>query len=130
MIKLSKRILKLHISKYIIVGLINTIVGYAAYFLFILLNIQYPIALLLAHIIGVINSYFWNKYFTFRSSGRNWKELVRFIIVYILYYLLNLILLFIIIKLFNADPLIGQAIALIFVTTLSFFAHKYWTFKI
>lgn len=129
MVNLLKKIYDLHISKYIIVGVLNTIVGYSVYSLLILIDIKYAFALLISHIAGVINSYFWNKYYTFKSSSKNWHELKRFILIYILYYILNLLILSSLIELVSLHPLLGQALSLVVVTTFSFFAHKYWTFK-
>lgn len=126
----SQKIFNFYISRYVIVGLINTVVGYIAFFLFTRILNQYVFALLLSHIVGVTNSYFWNKYFTFQKKLFTWIEIFKFIVVYILYYLFNLGLLFVFIELFGINILIAQAIALPLVTLLTFFAHKHWTFKI
>ena len=87
MVKLLKKVYALHISKYIIVGVLNTIVGYSVYSFLILSDIKYVFALLISHVAGVTNSYFWNKYYTFKSVNKSWHELKRFIFIYILYFL-------------------------------------------
>ncbi len=58
---------RIQIAKFCIVGILNTVVGYGAFF--ILVNyFYYLLALLIAHIIGVIHSFFWNKYWIFGTQ--------------------------------------------------------------
>lgn len=67
--------------KFIIVGVINTIVGTSI--MFILYNafgFSYWFSSSMNYIIGSIVSFFLNKYFTFKSKTFSFKEVVLFII--------------------------------------------------
>lgn len=67
--------------KFIIVGIINTIVGTAI--MFILYNafgFSYWFSSSMNYVIGSIVSFFLNKYFTFNSKTFSFKEVVLFII--------------------------------------------------
>lgn len=67
--------------KFLIVGVINTLVGTSVMFLcYNLLHTGYWAASAMNYIIGSIVSYFLNKYFTFKSGRKSVKEVVRFVL--------------------------------------------------
>ncbi len=116
--------------KFIIVGVLNTIVGflaYAAYIYFIQNN--YLHALIISHIVGVTHSYLWNNRWTFQQKKYNAKSAVKFMSVYAVTFFVNLFLLSILVDTIDMNKLIAQAIALFLTTLVSFFGHKYWSFK-
>ncbi len=115
--------------KFAVVGVLNTIIGYGIYYLLLKLNLYYIFALLIAHILGAVNSYLWNKYWTFASKKKSFVELLRFISVYIVTFISNLALLAIFVEKLMIDKAIGGFLSLMIVTILSFFGHKLWTFS-
>ncbi len=121
---------KKHISRFIFVGILNTIVGYGAYFILLYLNIYYIFALLISSVIGITHSFIWNKKWTFKSKGDVRRESLRFISVYGMAFLINLVILALFVEKFMFDPKIAQIFALCIVTMISFFGHKYWSFKL
>lgn len=67
--------------KFIIVGIINTIVG--AGVMFALYNIfycSYWFSSIMNYVVGSVVSFFLNKYFTFKSKSFSFKEVIYFII--------------------------------------------------
>ena len=70
--------------KFILVGIINTLVGMGLQFVFY--NVfgwdKYDwgvvMASLIGNIIGSVVSYFLNKYFTFKNKEKGWKPVLRF----------------------------------------------------
>ena len=117
------------ISKFGIVGIINTVVGYGAYLVFLYFNFHYLIAMIFSHIIGVTHSYFWNKYWTFKSKTKSHKEKFKFATVYTITFVINGILLSIFVEIFKISTQLSGFIALISVTLLSYAGHKFWSFK-
>jgi len=115
------------IFKFICVGLMNTVIGYVAFFM-LLFFLNYLVALVVAHFIGVTNSYLWNKYWTFRVKKFRPAELVKFNFVYLLVLGVNMFILYIAVELLAVDPRLGQLIVLPLITLLSYFGHKYWSF--
>lgn len=112
-----------------LVGILNTIVGYGTYYIFVKLNINYVLSSLMSQIIGVTHSYFWNKYFTFKSKSKSLLEIYRFISVYVFTFLINIgILSFLIEKIYIGKEEAGF-IAMMAVTILSFIGHKFWSFN-
>jgi len=63
--------------RFIIVGLVNTAVDLVAFYLLGLIPGMPDIAAkAISYVLGICNSFVWNKYWTFsaRGSGRGWRE--------------------------------------------------------
>lgn len=118
-----------HFLKFVFVGGLNTAIGYGVFAGLVLLNVYYVLASIIGHVVGVTNSYFWNKYFTFRKPGKNFREILRFIGVYTVHYAIGLGGLVLLVEIVKLHPLVGQAMVLVITTLVSFFGHKYWTFR-
>lgn len=67
------------IIKFALVGVLNTIVGYALNFTALnVFHLNFMLAGALNYIPTSVMSFFLNKYFTFKSSGNMKKEAIRF----------------------------------------------------
>ena len=76
-----KKLLDRTFWKFILVGIINTIVGTSVMFLcYNAFHLNYWVSSAMNYIIGSIVSYFLNKYFTFQNKQRSWKIVIKFII--------------------------------------------------
>lgn len=115
--------------RFVLVGVLNTVVGYGCYFVLLYLQVNYIISLAISHIVGVTNSFFWNKYWTFKSKGNIKHELVKFISVYVITFFLNLGILVIFVEYVKVDKRVAQVYALFIVTIISYIGHKFWSFK-
>ncbi|MEK3880306.1 GtrA family protein [Paenibacillus sp. FSL M7-0420] len=116
--------------KFVIVGILNTIVGLSVYTLYLkLIQDNYLQALILSHVIGVVHSYLWNNRWTFQQKRYNAKSGMKFVFVYIVTFFVNLFLLALLVDTIGMNKLIAQAIALFLTTVVSFFGHKYWSFR-
>ena len=116
------------IIKFCGVGILNTIVGYGAFFL--LVNyLYYLVALLIAHIIGVIHSFLWNKYWVFKTKKFNLGEFIKFNVIYAVVFIVNAVALFVCVDIIYVDPKLAQLFLLPIITVVSFFGQKLWTFK-
>ncbi len=75
--------------RFIIVGLINTLVGTAIMFLaYNAFHLSYWLSSSLNYILASILSYFLNKYFTFKSQEKSFIEVLRFALNIAICYLL------------------------------------------
>ena len=73
--------------KFLLVGVINTLVGNGVMFLlYNLCSVGYGISTAANYIVGSIVSYFLNKYYTFKQHKKSRKEILRFIINILLCY--------------------------------------------
>lgn len=75
--------------KFLLVGVINTIVGTSI--MFLLYNVghmNYWVSSAANYIVGSIVSYFLNKYFTFQNKEKSVQQIVRFVVNISVCYLL------------------------------------------
>ena len=78
--------------KFCLVGAMNTLVTLCTIFICkSLIGVNEYIANALGYIMGVINSFLWNKQWVFHSQGRISREAVRFAIGFAICYSLHLI---------------------------------------
>lgn len=121
--------------KFLIVGIINTIVGYGVmFFTYNLLHWNYWIASAANYIMGSICSFFLNKYFTFQAKNFNKKEIIKFIICILFCYSIGYGVARPIIRLIfqQANLSLQDNLAMIFgsgiFTVLNFFGQKFFVF--
>lgn len=114
--------------KFISVGLLNIIIGYGTFFLILKFS-NYLDALFLSHIIGVANSYLWNRRWTFKSNKDPFFEFAKFYSIYFIILIINTLTLLFLVNYLYYDPIIGQAFVLPILTIASFIGHKYWSFN-
>ena len=124
-----KKVLNSQQIRFLFVGGLNTIVGYGTYAILIYFNINFYIANAISTIIGVFHSYLWNRYFTFKSKDKALNEIIRFISVYIVSFLLSNIILYIFVSKFGINKYLGGLINLAITTLISWFGHKYFSFR-
>ena len=75
--------------KFLIVGVINTLVGTSVMFLFYnIFHVGYWVSSALNYIVGSIVSFFLNKYFTFKSKKKSFREVIRFVLNIMVCYIL------------------------------------------
>ena len=121
------KIWSIRFFRFLFVGGINTVFGYLVYSVFILLQIHYSIASLLATILGVIFNYFTTGRIVFNNTDS--KLLIKFFGVYGITYLVNLLFL----KIFDnyqVNMLIAGAILIFPSAFLSYFLNKTLVFRV
>ncbi|MBR3455308.1 MAG: GtrA family protein [Bacteroidaceae bacterium] len=123
-------------GKFIIVGIINTVVGTGIMFAFYnLLHFDYWISSAANYFFGSILSFFLNKYFTFQYHERSWKVILKFtvniLVCYFLAYgLAKPFALFIL----SSQPKVIQenvamAFGMCFFVILNYAGQRFWAFK-
>jgi len=76
-----KNMLDITFWKFVLVGIVNTLVGTGVMFAaYNLLHLSYWVSSASNYVVGSIVSYFLNKYFTFQNKERSWKQVAKFII--------------------------------------------------
>lgn len=89
MIDKIKKYVDITTIKFLIVGVINTIVGTGLMFiLYNIFSVNYWISSASNYVVGSIVSYFLNKYFTFRNKEKSWKQIGLFVLNITVCYLL------------------------------------------
>ena len=114
------------VLRFFVVGVCNTAVSYSIYAGFVFIGFGYVVANLIAIVFGILFSYKSQGLLVFDSASDN--LLGRFVIAWAVLYLINILVIgrFIAIG-FNAY--VGGALALPFITLLSYLAQKHFVFR-
>ena len=141
--------------KYGVVGIMNTLL--TAFTIWLMMHfifnaqrgnevssVAISISNIVGYAVGLINSFIWNRKWTFKSNS-NWQaDLLRFIVAFLICYIPQLLLVnglnnyanlpsleltFLNHSFFVTSAYICQLIGIIFYTVLNFLSNKYYTFK-
>ena len=84
-----QKILDITFWKFVLVGIINSLVGTTVMFVaYNLLHFSYWVSSASNYVVGSIVSYFLNKYFTFQNNEKSLGQLLKFILNITVCYLL------------------------------------------
>jgi putative flippase GtrA len=119
------------LAKFSMVGVSGYIVNLTVYTALLKgAGLHYTVAATCSFIVAVTNNYTWNRLWTFHAQRGHvgWQGL-RFLVVAVVAYGVNLILLSALIGL-GVDKVLSQAIAIVLVTPLNFVGNKLWSFRV
>ena len=113
------------------VGGLNTLITIGIfYLLFNILHIKYLIASVIGYCIGILNSYIWNKLWTFESkSTAIGSEFSKFVALNLTGLALNALIMSVLVEILNIIPFLAQVITIGIIFILNFFGSSYWVFK-
>jgi putative flippase GtrA len=78
----------------------------------------------------VINSYFWNKKWTFKIKNNSKNMILKFCFLYICTFLINYGILVLFVEMLKFNPIISQLASMFVTTLISYIGQKYWSFKV
>lgn len=89
---------------------------------------QYLLAASVAFVAAGVNSFFWNKHWTFNDGVHySHAQLVRFFIVALVAFVLNGVILWVLVSM-NLNDIIGKLVASVSAGGINFLLQKFWTF--
>lgn len=116
--------------KYGVVGVGNTVITAVVIWIMMkLFGCSDVLSNVIGYAVGVLNSFVWNKKWTFESSAGWGSSAVRFGIVFGVCYFLQLALLMYLNANLLIDPYYNQLLAMAFYTVINFVMNKFYTFK-
>ena len=117
--------------KYGIVGVGNTVItAVVIWRMMKLLGCSDIVSNIVGYAAGVLNSFIWNKQWTFKGSSTGWtKGAVRFTIAFIICYALQYGLVLILNSRLTIDHYYNHLIGMAFYTVINFLVNKFYTFK-
>lgn len=111
---------------FIIVGVLNTIVGYLLYAFFLLCGLNYSLALGIATVLGVLFNFKTIGSLVFKNSNN--LLIFKFIAVYVITFSANLFLIgFLIAR--GLSAFVAGALIIVPLAAVSFLLNKYLVFK-
>jgi putative flippase GtrA len=116
--------------KFNLVGIINTGVDFVIFTLLTLTSLHHLIAQVISYSCGMVNSYLWNKFWTFKHKKKSGGgEAVKFIVVNIIALGIALVFLYIFKDLMGMHVLVSKVFATGFSVVVNFVGNKFWVFK-
>ena len=118
-------------ARYLLVGIWNTLVGYSlfTFFVFLLPLSQYLLALTLSTALAGMNSYITQRLFVWQSGQKMGQEIIRFSLIFIGQFLVNVALLYVLVEIFGYHPLWTQYLLGAAIIISTYYLNKNWTFK-
>jgi putative flippase GtrA len=116
--------------KFGIVGISNTLLTAAT--IWILMKWCHSSAYvsnIIGYIVGLINSFVWNRKWTFESKSSLRNTIFKFIITFAISYLLQLGNLYLLLHFTHIDPYFCQLLSIVVYTIVNFILNKFYTFK-
>lgn len=120
--------------RFLAVGAVNTVTGYGLFVLFESVAFSsvrygYLISLALSYAIAIVIAFILYRRFVFRVSGNVLVDFMRFVGVYAVSIGINFVALPLLVELVGITPMAAQAAVLVTTTLVSFFGHKYFSFR-
>ncbi|MBJ8152842.1 GtrA family protein [Bacillus cereus] len=115
--------------KFSLIGILNTFITIISYIALVKVGINYLTANYFAYLIGVINSYYWNKNWVFEFKNKEISLFLKFLIVNIIVLTFNTINLFILVDKLFINKFISQLVSISVGMIMNFFLNKLWTFN-
>lgn len=119
---------RLQFLRYAVVGVVSNMLLYLLYLALTATVIGPKVAMSVVYATGVAQTFLLNKHWTFSYRGNVAVSMLRYMITYVIGYLINLILLFCFVDVFGWSHRIVQAGAIFFVAVTLFLLLRYWVF--
>jgi putative flippase GtrA len=120
----------LQFVKFGVVGVSNTLIFFAVYTVLLkAFGVWYVAASGIGFAVGAVNGFLWNRAWTFRGHVGDALTPVRWFVVQTSGLLLNLGLVYLFVDGLGMGELSGQAVTIVIVTLVTFFANRAWTFR-
>jgi len=112
-----------------IAGLINSLVGYLLIFGLIFVGLEPLLSNVLGYAVGLVTSFFLNKYWVMGNTTKDRSQLVRFFVAFVICYGVSLVFLYGFIYQFEFDKYLSQLLSggVYFVAFFCF--NKLYVFK-
>ena len=114
--------------RYATVGIISNVSGYLIYIALNLAGCGPKLAMSLTYGVGVLQTFLFNRRWSFQFSGTMAPALVRYIFVYASGYLINFFALMLLVDKLGFSHLVVQGLMILIIATMLFLAQKYWVF--
>ncbi|MBR2273852.1 MAG: GtrA family protein [Alphaproteobacteria bacterium] len=132
--------------RFLLIGGFNTATSFIIYYIFLYLTSgREQLSLFLMNLININISIATMRYYVFKSTGNFWKEYSKAFSSYIVLYFINtgLLAFFVqtihiskslpqgsfLLQIPNLDKALAQICCIVLITVITFFVHKYFSFR-
>lgn len=130
----AARLLAAQKVRFLIVGGINTVLGYGLFVvfnhvLFGSMRFGYILSLICSYALSIMSAFVLYRRYVFPVTGRVRRDFIAFVGVNMVAVGSNLVLLPALVEVARMTPLVAQGIALVCTTLISFFGHRDVSFR-
>lgn len=116
------------IFRYAVVGLASNLISYVLYLLATWLGVGPKTAMTWLYMLGVLQTFVFNKRWSFRFDGAAAPALVRYATIYALGYVINFLALMLLVDQAGLPHQLVQGLMILCVAVMLFMAQRYWVF--
>jgi putative flippase GtrA len=118
-----------YVLRFLLVGILNTLVGLGSiYGCKFFLGLDDVPANMIGYLIGLTNSFIWNRRWTFSHSGGIASSLPKFVVVFLFAYAANLAVALALIRQGAFSSYVAHAVATIPYTVIFYLGSRYFVF--
>ena len=114
--------------RYLVVGLASNAVIYVGYLLLTQLGMGPKLAMSLLYGVGLLQTFVFNKKWSFRFEGAATPALVRYLVVYAVGYGVNFLAMMLLVDRAELPHQLVQGVMIFIVAIMLFSAQRYWVF--
>lgn len=135
----SSKLLNNRLTRFIIVGISNTIISYVVFALLFYSQLfpdalRAPLSQALSYLAGMAWAFVWNRFWAFRQVDTNrarlWSDSAKFIVAQLSCLALSVVLVTFFIDYVRLLPELGWLLAMAIVTAANFLAMHFWVFPV
>lgn len=120
--------------KFGIVGVSNTIISYVVYALLVYLGMHYLLANVISYFAGVVNSFFWNSRYVFKTQGDPTLNPAKVFLKTLTAsaftgLVVNNLLLMFWVRVVGVNEYLGPLLNLVVTFPLNYLLNKYWAYR-
>jgi putative flippase GtrA len=116
-------------SRYIVVGLASNLAGYLAYLALTALGMNEKLAMTLVYLVGVLQTFVFNKRWSFRFAGPVRSAFVRYAVLYAVGYAINLGTMHLLVDRIGWPHQGVMAGLVCFMAVFFFVGQRFWVFR-
>ncbi len=116
--------------RFVAIGMASNVVLYLLYLLLTTIGIGYKTAMTLLFVVGTLQTFVFNRRWTFAHQGSVQVPFMRYVVVYSLAYILNLAALLVFVDHFSLPHQIVQGVMILLLAVMLFFLQKVWVFRV
>ena len=121
------------LSQFSIIGVLNTLIDFAVFTIFhSLFGINYTISQIAGYSFGIVNSFIFNKNWTFEHKNVNKNtvhEFFEFIIINLISLIITIVCMRFLINNFELNVYVAKIIVTLIAQITNFIAYKLWVFN-
>ena len=119
------------LSKYLIAGLVNTVVGYGVFWISLRwANYSPETANAIGYAFGLLVAFLLNRFFVFVAASSTIFTVIRFIFAFAIAFAINQATLYFCFRILMIPAEIAQIIAMVSYTITFYLLNKYYAFKL